>query len=219
MNEIKIVNFKGKLFRANRNIFNKFIYKANTKKNILASINYKNAPMKYFTLKRSNVEPYTSEGTTYIKNWNVTSELSLVDILDLRTRELLENKFKTNILFKNAINAAFPINEGKVYRISSSNEEDNKVLEKICELGYDGYYMNVEGKNMGFHSEIGLCKRAFSKLKLSKNAERKSMPEKTRKRSKLEYYNKNIKQISPIKRSPFRGSLFGKLNNIKNNNV
>jgi hypothetical protein len=212
MNEIKTVSYKGKLYRANKDIIKngKLVYKAKTKKNILASVNYKNAPLKYFTLKRNNVKSYRKEGTTYTKNWNVTDELNLVDILDLKTREAIEAKLNQNKAFKNAIEKAFPINEGKVGRMSSSVEQDNIVLRGICELEYDGYYM--ESKN-AFHSEIGLCKKAFNKLKLEKNPEHTYMPSKTLKRSRAEYEA----QSSPVNVSPFQGALFGTLN--KNNKM
>jgi hypothetical protein len=196
MNNIKTIPFKNKLFRANKDLFNnngKLIYKANINKNILAStnyknilasVNYKNANMKYFTLNRSETNAYTKEGTTYVKNWDVIEDLDLVDILDLSTRRALEDKFKSNTIFTNAINSAFPVINNKVHRISSSTNEDNKILEKICELGYDGYYMESKGS---FHSEVGLCKRAFRKLKLLNKPERKYAPQKTRKRTRAEY--------------------------------
>ena len=231
MNTIKTIKFKAPLFRANKNIFKKLpngterkIYNSSSaKKNTLASNNYKNAPVKYFTLNRKNVEAYTKEGTTHIKNWNVTNELNLVDILDLDTRKALENKFKNDIVFVKAINEAFPIIDNKVHRISSSSEEDNNVLNKICELEYDGYYMNVEGKNIGFHSEVGLCKKAFGKLKLNKNSQIKIAPQKTRKRTRAEYEAQispnRVKPLSPNRLkpvSPFKGSLFGLLGNNEN---
>jgi hypothetical protein len=188
MNTIKIKKFKSKLFRANKNLFNKndrLIYKANTNKNILASVNYKNAPLKYFTLNRKEVNGYTKEGRTYIKNWNVVEELNLVDILDLSTRRSLEDKFKNDTSFKEAIKGAFPINNNnKVGRVSSNVDEDNIVLNRICELGYDGYYMEKAGES---HSEVGLCKKAFKKLKLISKPEMKSMPRKTRKRTRAQY--------------------------------
>lgn len=184
MNAIKTIKFKAPLYRANKNIFIKLpngteskSYNASLAKiNNLASIDYKNAPVKYFTLKRNNVKSYTKEGETYTKNWEVTKELNLVDILDLGTRKALETQDKyenenKQMKFIETINKAFPIFDGKVGRVSSSTKKDNRILNKICELGYDGYYMNVEGKNMGFHSEVGLCNKAFNKLKLMKKPE------------------------------------------------
>jgi hypothetical protein len=180
MNKIKSIEYNGDLFRANKNLYNKnkkITYLASkAKPNNLASDNYRNAPMKYFTLKRSNVNAYTKKGTTYTKNWRVIRTLKLVDILDLNTRKALEEKFKNDTEFVYAITEAFPIDGNIVRRISSSSEEDNQVLIKICELGYDGYYMDVEGKHIGFHSEVGLCNKAFNKLKLLTNSERKYVP-------------------------------------------
>ena len=183
----------------------------------MASENYKNAPLKYFTLNRKNIKTYRKEGTTYAKNWNVTDELNLVDILDLKTREAIKAKFNKDKTFIEAIEKAFPILNDKVGRDSSNVEEDNTVLRKICELGYDGYYM--ESKN-AFHSEIGLCRKAFNKLKLEKNAKHKYMPNKTRKRKREEYEAQSSPiKSSPIKISPFKGSLFGTLNENNNMNM
>jgi hypothetical protein len=193
MDRIKTIKYTGPLFRANKNIYNKknktkIIYKANkAKSGNLASNNYKNAPTKYFTLKRKNVNAYTKEGTTYTKNWNVVKVLDLVDILDLNTREAIEEKFKNDTVFVNAITDAFPIIDGIVRRISSSSEQDNEIIYKICKLGYDGYYMDVEGKNIGFHSEIGICNKAFKKLKLMKNSERKYVPNNVTKKTKSRF--------------------------------
>jgi hypothetical protein len=192
MSEIKTIKFKAPLFRANKNLFRNGIlkYRANmAKKGILASNNYKNAPTKYFTLKRNEVNAYTKEGRTYTKNWNVIEELNLVDILDLKTRKALEDKFKNHNVFINAISEAFPINGNIVRRISSSTKEDNEVLNKICELGYDGYYMNIEGKNIGFHSEVGLCNNAFHKLKLMNDPKMKYVANRTIKRKQHRYNN------------------------------
>ena len=196
MDKIKSIEYNGDLFRANKNLYNKtkLIYLASkAKPNNLASVNYKNAPTKYFTLKRSNVNAYTKKGTTYTKNWRVIRTLKLVDILDLNTRKALEEKFKNDEIYVDAITEAFPIDGNIVRRISSSSEEDNQVLNKICELGYDGYYMNVEGRRIGFHSEVGLCNKAFNKLKLLTNSERKYVPNNngTRKKTKSRFTQNN----------------------------
>jgi hypothetical protein len=178
MAEIKTIEYNGTLFRANKNLYNanKLVYSAAAAKpNMLASVNYKNAPTKYFTIKKNNVNAYTKKGTTYTKNWNTVRTLNLVDILDLDTRMTLEDIFRDDEIFINTITKVFPIDGTIVRRISSNSKEDNRVLEKICELGYDGYYMDVEGRNIGFHSEIGLCNKAFNKLKLMKNVERKTV--------------------------------------------
>ncbi len=218
MDKIKTINYDGLLFRANKNLYNKknktkLIYLASkAQPNNLASVNYKNAPTKYFTLKRSNVNAYTKKGTTYTKNWRAIKTLKLIDILDLNTRKALEEKFKNDTEFLGAIREAFPIDGNIVRRISSSSEEDNQVLNKICGLGYDGYYMDVEGRRIGFHSEVGLCNKAFNKLRLMTNSERKYIPNNnvgTRKnpRSRLNQRNNdnNNEMYFPIKP---RGSLF-----------
>lgn len=196
MSEIKTIQFSSKLFRANKDLFNnkgKLIYRANTNTNILASNNYKNAPLKYFTLNKSELSAYTKEGTTYKKEWNVINNLNLVDILDLNTRKALEKEFNSPEL-KNALKYAFPINNNnnKVSRNSFNVKIDNKILNKICELGYDGYYMKTID---AFHSEVGLCNKAFSKLKLLKSdrtIEAPRIPSKTKRRSRLINYNNNM---------------------------
>jgi hypothetical protein len=180
MNQIKIKEFKGTLYRANN---------SNAKSEISGSVNYHSAPVKYFTLNKKELNAYTKYGIKYKKTWEVIDNLKLVDILDSKTRDELEIKF-TNKNQKNALNKAFPIINGKVSRNSESTNIDNIVLKKICELGYDGYYMETIN---AFHSEVGLCKNAFSKLKL-KESEKLVMPNrinKTKKRSRLFNNNNN----------------------------
>lgn len=216
---IKTIEYNGPLFRANKNLYNKrnqLIYSASkAKAGNLASVNYKNAPTKYFTLNRSNVNAYTKKGTTHTKNWNTIQVLKLVDILDYNTRKALEHRFKNDRVFVNAITEAFPVNDKIVRRISSSTEEDNQIINKICSLGYDGYYMNVEGKNIGFHSEVGLCNKAFSKLKLQKNSERKFVPNNITRKKPVSRLIPNNNKNSTLRRSPFSMNL----NNNNNTSV
>jgi hypothetical protein len=159
MNRLKTINFSGKLYRANKSNTRKNI------KNILASNEYKNAPVKYFTLTNKEVNAYTKYGTTYKKSWTINTPLKLVDILDLSTRTELEKYFVSKNE-KNALNSAFPININNSYvsRNSTNVNIDNIVLEKLCSMGYDGYYMKTIN---AFHSEVGLCKNALSKLKFN----------------------------------------------------
>jgi hypothetical protein len=168
MNEIKIKVFKGKLYRANKT-------KAN--KNIFAAVNYRGAPRKYFTLRKNELNAYTKKGTTYKKTWNVLSDLRLVDILDPQTRQNLEELFTTR-REKMALNNAFPITNTGPSRNSSNVNIDDIVLDKICELGYDGYYMETIS---AFHSEVGLCSEALNKLKLAANSEKIVAPENIKK--------------------------------------
>lgn len=204
MDKIKTIEYTGPLFRANKNLYNNndrlYYIASRAKSGNLASVNYKNAPTKYFTLKRNNVSAYTKKNTTYTKNWSVIQPLKLVDILDLNTRKALEDRFRTNRIFVSAITNAFPINGNIVRRISSSSEEDNQIINKICSLGYDGYYMNVEGRNIGFHSEVGLCNKAFNKLILQKNSEKKTVAQNiTRKKIKSRFrMNNNNIPMGPL---------------------
>jgi hypothetical protein len=69
---------------------------------------------------------------------------------------------------KASLNFSFPINKNKVSR-ESDFKPDDTVLRGLCALGYDGYYMKNLTNNEGgyvFHSEIGLCRNAFSKIEL-----------------------------------------------------
>jgi len=179
MDGIKIKVFKGQLYRANKTPANK---------NIFASVNYKGAPRKYFTLRKNELNAYTKKGTTYKKTWDVSSDLKLVDILDPETRHNLENYFITN-KDKNVLNRVFPISNGIPSRNSYNVKIDDIVLDKLCELGYDGYYMETI---RAFHSEVGLCSEALNKLKLNKNSEIVRNPNnvrKTQKKSRSRLFN------------------------------
>lgn len=157
---LKIVKTQAPLFRADKTIFT-VGYKA--------SNNYRNAPMKYFTLNEDELKAYTKYGMPFKKTWQPTSELVLIDILDKKTRMVL-----ADLIGKESLNIAFPVNKNKVSRIS---EEDTKVhndnvLRSICSIDdrIDGYYMKSLSNNEGryvFHSEVGLCPKAFHKLTLA----------------------------------------------------
>ena len=158
MTGIKIKIFRDNLYRANKTPANK---------NIFASVNYRGAPRKYFTLRKNELSAYTKEGTSYKKTWKVLSDLKLVKILDPETRKNLE-KYFTTANEKKALKNAFPIKNSIPSRNSFSVRVDNIVLDKLCELGYDGYYMETIS---AFHSEVGLCGRALDKLQLAEKAE------------------------------------------------
>ncbi len=152
---------------------NSYLYRANERSfriNGRASNNYRGAPMKYFALNEREVNTYTRFGKPYVKTWEVTEDLNLVDILDLKTRKALA----TIPELKESIEIAFPIKQNKVSRESQENTKhhDDNVLRIICDLGYDGYYMKNLTNNKDkyvFHSEVGLCPRAYHKLKLKKS--------------------------------------------------
>jgi hypothetical protein len=152
---IKTRTYNGKLYRANETSFIP---------GSKASNNYKNAPMKYFTLNKSELKTYIPRGRPYVKNWKTTAPLELVDILDLSTRRALESTPG----LKGALKIAFPVEKNLVLRVSTelTKNQDDIVLGKLCELGYDGYYMETIG---GFHSEVGLCPKALHKLELEKS--------------------------------------------------
>jgi hypothetical protein len=184
MEEIKTLNYSGKLFRANTQ---------NYRVGSLASNNYRNAPIKYFTLDKNEIKAYTKYGKPFEKTWNAR-DLNLVNILDLSTRQRLESLFNQNQ--KRSLRIAFPIVNGEVSRISEENSktDDDTVLKALCELGFDGYLMEKIPNR--FHSEVGLCPTAFSKLTLldSKRAlVAPSLPSRTKRRSRFNNNNNKNK--------------------------
>jgi hypothetical protein len=155
MAAIKIVNYEGDLWRADRE----------------KSSNYSTADIKYFALTQPEIQTYVEKAKfLYKKHWRTKpgSTLNLINILDLATRKELEK-----IINKNALNTAFPIIKNKVSRVSEeeTKHKDYEVLNAICAMGYDGYFMPSLTNNNGryvFHSEIGLCRIAFHKIELVK---------------------------------------------------
>jgi len=161
MNNIKVREFSGELYRADSKTSVNGINAAN---------NYRNAPMKYFTLIKSETNTYTRYGKPHVKTWVVSPErpLILIDIMNRQTRNSIRDA-----IGEEALNIEFPVNNnGAVYRVSEENTKsmNDKALGSICDLGkYDGYIMNSQEARNGvgsFHSEVGLCKHAFDKLKL-----------------------------------------------------
>jgi hypothetical protein len=158
--KLKTIVFSGNLYRADRNF---------ASVGISAAQNYKDAPMKYFTLYKDETSAYTKYGMRNIKTWKVSAPLVLIDIFDISTRNSLKE-----LIGANALNVAFPLNKnGKVYRVSEENtkNKNDDVLRNICSLGaVDGYLMHKQEERIGgivsFHSEVGLCPKAFSKLVL-----------------------------------------------------
>jgi hypothetical protein len=158
--KLKTIVFSGNLYRADRNF---------ASAGISAAQNYKDAPMKYFTLYKDETIAYTKYGMRNIKSWKVTAPLVLIDIFDISTRNSLKE-----LIGADALNIAFPLNKnGKVYRVSEENtkNKNDDVLRNICSLGgVDGYLMHKQEERSGgigsFHSEVGLCAKAFSKLVL-----------------------------------------------------
>lgn len=149
MDKIKVIRFNGPLFRANKNQLN----------------NYRNAPIKYFTLNKAEINAYTKRNMPWKKHWEPKEgmELILIDILHLPTRRALESVL---IGQKESLNFSFPIEGNKVSRISEANaaHHDYNVLKAICQLGqFDGYYMKATSN---FHSEVGLCPSGIKKLML-----------------------------------------------------
>ena len=153
MSAIRTIEYEGDLWRADRE----------------RSSNYSTATIKYFALTEPEIQTYVEKAKfLYKKHWRTKDgqTLNLIDILHLPTRRELEKAID-----KTALNTAFPIVGNKVSRISEeeTKHRDYEVLNAICALGYDGYYMKALKNNNGkyvFHSEIGLCYAAFHKIKL-----------------------------------------------------
>jgi hypothetical protein len=190
MEGIKVKIFRGNLYRAN---------KTAAKKNIFASVNYRGAPRKYFTLRKNELNAYTKKGTTHKKTWKVMSDLKLVDILDPETRYNLEDYFETR-KEKKALNDAFPIKNNVPSRNSYNVKVDDIVLDKLCELGYDGYYMTTIS---AFHSEVGLCSDALEKLKLEGNSEEVIAPKNVENKKRNNTTKKNLSGFKPMALSFF----------------
>jgi hypothetical protein len=173
MSAIKTKVYNGNLYRANERSFTPFSK---------ASNNYRGAPMKYFTLDKGELSAYTRYGKPYVKTWATTEDLELVDILDINTRKALE----AIPALKDSLSVAFPIIRNKVSRVSTeeTKHHDDIVLKIICDLGYDGYYMKrlTNNNRYVFHSEVGLCPRAFYKLELQ-SVKRNAPPETRRNNS------------------------------------
>ncbi len=163
---LKVVRFTGNLYRADCNTY---------RLNSLGTNDYGGAPMKYFTLNKEETHAYSRRGFPYIKTWQPTQTLVLIDIFHVPTRDALKE-----LIGADAINIAFPKHRnGFIYRVSEENTKNKNdvVLRSICELGsFDGYYMGRQdrrpNKRVGaFHSEVGLCPSAYRKIRLA-NVER-----------------------------------------------
>lgn len=164
--KLRVVRVRVPLYRANKTRL--YSYKPNMTMGLpdhLATAEYSNAPFKYFTLNKNELKAYTKYGMPFMKTWRPQEDLVLVDILHKPTRDAL-----AKIIGSESLNVAFPLNGNTVSRISNENTRvyDDNVLRSICDLGLDGYYMKRLANNnkIVFHSEVGLCKRAFSKLRI-----------------------------------------------------
>jgi hypothetical protein len=217
----KVIEYSGPLFRAEK-------YKGVN--NTTANRHYnQSVPYHFFTTVKAEVEPYRKFGTTYTKTWQPNEPLLLLDIMDISTRRLLENTINTNQL-----NVAFPIINNKVYRVSEEDSDhiDRAVLKAMCSLQHngrpiDGYFMKKQEafppRISSFHSEIGLCRRAFGKLMLEAS-ERKIQPNRvvraTKKRNSKNNENNRFLRPSAPKMNLFETPTKKRrmFNNNSNNN-
>ncbi len=183
-NKIFTIKHKNKLFRANN--------RNSTIKN-KASKAYPGAPMKYFTLNEGELSAYTKYGKPYKKTWRATDDLILIDILNKNTRHELAAQLPE---IAESLDIAFPIIGNKVMRRSNEDTQthDDNVLSGICNIKsnsgaplYDGYYMkSISGNNNepSFHSEVGLCAHALSKLELN-SSKKNTIPPPAPKKKKI----------------------------------
>lgn len=157
--KLRVVRFSDPLFRADK----------------VKYTNYSGAPLKYFTLNEAEVKKgYINHGFPYLKMFEPSEELVLVDILHKPTRDALTELLAASLsTMKNgaqSLNFSFPIKGNKVLRVSEKNEKyhDDNVVKALCTLpGVDGYYMRrLENNNAKFHSEVALCQTALPKIEL-----------------------------------------------------
>lgn len=182
---IKTIEYTGELFRADEDIGKKPIGET--------AVNH--YPMNYthqfFTLTNAETSSYRQKGVRHTKTWEVNqaTPLLLLDMLDFNTRQWLLSELKNN-KSRRALHIAFPVRNHTVYRRSNTTtvDDDRNILNIMCGLALpdgrqiDGYYM-VRQENLPahiiqneftnvpistFHSEIGLCRRAFGKIILTK---------------------------------------------------
>jgi hypothetical protein len=132
-----------------------------------ANVAYSGAPMKYFATMKDESAPYANKNP-HQKQWEVSGSLRLLDILDPETRDGLYEG--ADVRVQRSMDIAFPKDESGIpFRHSEEDTaaDDDKVLMYICSEGYDGYYTAKQMARlgvMGFHSEVGLCGDALSKL-------------------------------------------------------
>jgi hypothetical protein len=148
----------------------------------------RNYTHQFFTLTDEETSSYRKKGTRYTKTWEAdkASPLLLLNILDFATRNWVSHAIKNG---KKYLNTAFPVIKNKVYRFSNNKTvgHDRAILNIICGLtmpdgrAIDGYYMerqenvplhsntqrSFNNAISTFHSEIGLCRHAFHKIRLT----------------------------------------------------
>ena len=180
---IKTIEYTGELFRADEDIGKKPIGET--------AVNH--YPMNYthqfFTLTNAETSSYRKKGVRHTKKWEVNqaTPLLLLDMLDFNTRQWLLSELNNN-KSRRALHIAFPVIKNKVYRFSNNKtvSDDRAILNIICGLtmpdgrAIDGYYMerqvnvplhsntqrSFNNAISPFHSEIGLCRSAFHKIRL-----------------------------------------------------
>jgi len=168
---------------------------------------YAGAPMKYFATEKEEIQSYVrTKKSPFQKRWEVTANLNLLDILNPTKREELYVGAPSDV--KASLDIAFPKDSsGKPYRVSKpeTTNHDYAVLSYICEKGYDGYYMAKQEQNLNieeFHSEVGLCGSALSKLTLAEELKETAQGIE-KKRRRTEY--PDSPPGSPVR----KGALFG----------
>jgi len=207
---VSIIPYSGLLFRADED-------EGNTPIGSTANAHYpRNYTHQFFTLTYDETSSYRNKGVRYTKKWEVNENgpLLLLDIMDFNTRSWVLSKINNNNS-RRVLHIAFPVRNNTVYRRSNNTTvgDDRTILNIMCGLTLpdgrqiDGYYM-VRQENLPahiiqneftnvpiskFHSEIGLCKRAFGKITL-----------RDMKRSYVPFMNRSRKKRPNRSRSPNR---------------
>ena len=150
--------------------------------------NYKNKNVLYLAPNKNITNQY---GTTRV--FEVVEPLRLIYMNDPLTVMYMKEKATRDGKHISALRRSFPLSmDGTMVARHSKVEDDIKVAELACKLGFDGYYGDrfdgVSGNNLNkfnipdevtgmlkkselvsFHSEIALCKKAVGKIiKISK---------------------------------------------------
>lgn len=185
----------------------------------------------FFTMSDAEVSPYRQKGITYTKEWKA-DDLLLIDIMDLPTRQYLATLFSE--ADAKALDTAFPIINNIVYRKSDDETvvQDRAVIDAIGRLSpyhgqkIDGYYMKRQEAIIPshtitpFHSEVGVCRHAFPKLRLVSTTIHEKIPNVPTKAHKPSLFKNNNNNHNNTKSSKrVKGALLLSNNNNNRNHT
>jgi hypothetical protein len=221
---VSIISYTGELFRADEDI-------GSTPIGETAVAHYPaNYTHQFFTLTNGETSSYRDKGVRHTKTWEVNqaTPLLLLNILDADTRSWVLSELNSNNS-RRALHIAFPVRNNAVYRRSNSTtvNVDRNILNIMCGLTLpdgrqiDGYYM-AQQKNLParfiqneysnipiskFHSEVGLCRRAFDKITL-RHIKRTYVPHMNRRSKTRKQKNNNNRSRSPRRAATASASTF-----------